>query len=208
LRVELCFQFGQRLVLEVSPSTCRHLHVIVLRLDIVDGRYRHHMHARALLDQDPLEVATALRRIQHHSLQLRHLRRRRLARTRMVQGLPKTLAAERLEQVVDRVHLERAQGELVVGGGEDIVRFGAGQFDHLEAIELGHLDVEEHQFRLQLADGLDGLEAIRAFADDLDVGMRCQVLAQQPARQVFVVHDQYPHGTTPCRFPRAARGLP
>ena len=63
------------------------------------------------------------------------------------EGLAEALAVERLEQVVDRVHVERAQRVAVVGGDEDDERHlvGADRVDHVEAVGAGHLHVEEHQ---------------------------------------------------------------
>ena len=70
------------------------------------------------------------------------------ARPRQRLGQP--LLAERLQQVVHRVHLERAQRVLVVGGREDHRHLTADQLQHLEAVQLRHLHVEEHQIRRQL----------------------------------------------------------
>ena len=54
----------------------------------------------------------------------------------------------------------------------------ADQLEHLEAIELGHLHVEQHEIGLRLGHGLHRLEAVGAFGDDLDVGMTRQIFAQ------------------------------
>ena len=43
------------------------------------------------------------------------------------------------------------------------------QFEHFEAVELGHLDVEEEEVGRGFGDRLDRLEAIGAFRDNLDV---------------------------------------
>ena len=75
--------------------------------------------------------------------------RRPVARPLERRGEP--LVRERLQQVVDRVDLERPQGELVVRRDEDDRHAAAEQLEHLEAVELRHLDVEEQQVRLQLA---------------------------------------------------------
>jgi hypothetical protein len=52
---------------------------------------------------------------------------------------------------------------LVVGGDEDHLDSWIQQLEHLEAIEPGHLDVEEHQVRLQLGGGAYRIEAVGAF---------------------------------------------
>ena len=73
---------------------------------------------------------------------------------------------------------------------------------HPEAVEAGHLDVEQDQIRLLLGDGLDGLEAVAALADDLDVGLVLESVAHPLARERLVVHDQGPdfHPAPPTIF--------
>jgi hypothetical protein len=89
------------------------------------------------------------------------------------------------------MRLEGAQGELVVGGDED--HHGhmtdADRLQHVEAVELGHLDVQEEQIRRRLFDGLDRFPAVRAFGDDLDVLCLREQVAYALARQRLVVHD-------------------
>ena len=110
--------------------------------------------------------------------------------TRAVERFGEALGAERLQQVVDRVHLERADRVTVVGGDEDDGDVAADELEHVEPVELRHLDVEQQQVRLQLGRGLHGLEAVGALGDDLDVGMRGQPLAKNAARQRLVVDDR------------------
>ena len=61
---------------------------------------------------------------------------------------------ERLEQVVDRVDLEGAHGVRVIRRDEDRGRqdLGTERLQHLEAIDLGHLHVEEHELDLRALD--------------------------------------------------------
>ena len=102
------------------------------------------------------------------------------------------LAVERLQQVVERPDLERPQRVLIVGGDEDDERhaLGADRLDHLEAVHLRHLHVEEHQVRRVIQDGGDGLLAVAALADDLDVRLGAKQARQPLARERFVVDDQ------------------
>src|SRR5262249_24331096 len=85
--------------------------------------------------------------------------------------------------------LERAHRELVVRGHEDDRHLTSDELQHLEAIELRHLNVEQDQLRLQLSDRLDGLEAVGAFRRDLDVTAREQMLLEHLPRQHLVVDD-------------------
>ena len=63
------------------------------------------------------------------------------------------------------------------------------QLEHLEAVELRHLDVEEHQVGRELGHRLDGVEAVAAFGHNRDARMRAEKLAHDRARQRLVVDD-------------------
>ncbi|MNM28565.1 hypothetical protein D3C81_390810 [compost metagenome] len=122
-----------------------------------------------------------------------HSFRRAAVGAGMGQRLLEALLAERFQQVIERMAFEGLQGVLVVGRDEDQARLCAYQFRHFEAVQARHLDVEEHQLRLQFRDGLDGLEAVGAFGHDLDIVVARQIFAQHAARQQFIVDDGYPH---------------
>ena len=197
-RIEQHLEFGQALVLQPRLATRADAHVIVLRLDDVDIKGCHHVHLRAVADQHPFERPAAGGGLPQHGV---HGRRRggsgACARVRQRDVEP--LLAERLEQVIDRVHLERLDGVLLEGGDEDDSRgqCRARQFQHFKPVQLRHLDVEEHQVGPQFGDRLDRFEAVGAFADNVDVGMKAEVFAQYPARKLFVVDDDHPHAAPP-----------
>ncbi len=88
---------------------------------------------------------------------------------RAIDRFGQPLRAERLQQIVDRVDFECLQRVLIVRGDEDHGDVAADEIEHLEAVELRHLDVEEQQIRLQFGDDLDRLEAIGALGDDSHV---------------------------------------
>ena len=105
------------------------------------------------------------------------------------------LAVERLQQVVERVDVERAQRVVIEGGDEDDERHArrADRLDDVEAGGAGHLHVEEHQVRLQPADGIDRLGAGRALGDDFEPVFRREQRAQPLARERLVVGDEDAH---------------
>ena len=76
---------------------------------------------------------------------------------------------ERLQQIVDRLHLEGADRVLVVGGREhDVRRRPRERLQHLEAVHARHLHVEEDEVGLPLLDHLQRLDAVGRLADHLD----------------------------------------
>ncbi len=111
---------------------------------------------------------------------------------RVAERAAKPVVAERLQEVVDRVDLEGAQRVLVVGRDEDDHRHlvHAHRLDHLEAIELGHLQVEEDQVRADAPHGVHRGAAVRALAHQLDVALVAQQGDQPLAGQRLVVDDQ------------------
>ena len=111
----------------------------------------------------------------------------------VVEGLLKALAVERLEQVVNRVELERFKGVLVVSGNEnDQRRLGGGAdcLTNVEAAEHRHLHIEKHQVRLLFQNNLHSLAPIRALSGDLEVGVGFEQLPQARAGGRFVVRNQ------------------
>ena len=77
----------------------------------------------------------------------------------------------------------------------------------LDAVEPGHLDVEQGDVGAVLAGGRDDLVAAADLGDHLEVGLEVEQRGQRAADQGLVVGEQEPdgHGTTrpPARKPRA-----
>jgi hypothetical protein len=89
-----------------------------------------------------------------------------------------------------------------MGGHENDGRHRAAfeLFDDAEAVQFGHLDIEEYQVRLLFLDGFDGGEAIVAFAHDLDFGFGLEKGPEALPREWFVIYDQGAnvHGFSPA----------
>ena len=91
-----------------------------------------------------------------------------------LEGFLEAFPVEGLQQVIEGVHLEGAQGVVVVGGAS------VHSAQHGEAVHLGHLHVEEQQVRRVLLDGGHSLAPIGALADNLDVAVGGE--QRQPAK--------------------------
>ena len=117
---------------------------------------------------------------------------------------------DRLQQVVDGVHLERFYRMLIVRGHEDHTRRVVPVHQlagHLETGAAGHLDVEQHEIRVQRVDDLEGPQAVSRLPDDLHVLELLELEAELVSREPFIVdhHGAYAHLR---RTPSAARSMP
>ncbi len=123
----------------------------------------------------------------------------------------KPLIAERLEEISDCLRLERAQRVLVMGGHEydfrhhHVWRIAHEGGKHAEAVELRHLDVEEHQLHGSAvagagADGLERFGAAGAASHQLHAVVARQQPAQPLATWFLVIHDQRANGLHVGRY--------
>ena len=110
--------------------------------------------------------------------------------------LDEALVVEGLEEVVDGVYFEGADGVLVEGRGEDDLRHaellfeGEDFFEDGEAVEAGHADVEEDDVGVVGADEVDGFDAVGALGEDGDVAGGVEEVLEFLAGEGFVVNDQ------------------
>ena len=89
-------------------------------------------------------------------------------------GEGEAVAFDGFEEVVEGFEFEGFEGVLVVGGTED----DGGQrdavfaefVDDAEAVEAGHLDIEEDEVGFEGFDAFDGFEAVVGGTDDVDFG--------------------------------------
>ena len=163
-------------------------HVFQLRLEVEDVGYRHQQDAPALGHG---EVAAGLGRQPGQ-----RLARRRRGTARLLQGCGQPLRPHGLDQVVDRIQLERLHGILVVGRREHHRRRmrRAGQMARqLDAVHLRHADVHQRHVGGRVGQALQRLDAMGRFADD-DVGQFGGNVGQQRLharpRRRLVVDDE------------------
>ena len=95
--------------------------------------------------------------------------------------------------------LEGLHGVLLVGGDEHDLRAPRDRARRLDAVQAGHVHVEEDDLRQVGVEELDRLAAVARLGDHLQLGPQARQLAAQAlAQQRFVVGDQ-------CR--RAGHGV-
>jgi hypothetical protein len=111
-----------------------------------------------------------------------------------VQRLPQAGLLDRLQQVIDRVHLEGADRVLVVGGDERDKRH-LGFLEHAhdpDAIQFGHLQVQEREIRPLALDRFDRLFAGFRCGDDQHILERTKQRGQKRPRRPLIVRDDDP----------------
>ena len=105
-------------------------------------------------------------------------------------GRRKPRRREWFHHVVDRALLEGRHRMLVVGGDEYHVAPAIGLLSDFEAVQAGHLDVEEHDVGRQPLDGMQGFDAIAGFGGDDQVRpQRRQCLLELGAQHRLVFSD-------------------
>ena len=94
------------------------------------------------------------------------------------------------------MHVERAQCELVVRGGEDDCGHGvdADGVDHLESRHPRHLDVQNDEVRLERAHRLHDLQPVLRLGHHLDVRATGEARADDAPRRRLVVGDDHARG--------------
>jgi len=121
------------------------------------------------------------------------------ARPRARHSLVEALTAERLEQVVEGVNLERLQRVLVIRGHEDRQRHGIAELGNdFEPVQIGHLQVEQNEVGNVAPYCVDRFAAGAATCHNVDVRLVAQHLDKAIARHDLVLDYD---GSNPCHAP-------
>src|SRR5258705_523566 len=171
---QTCLQPAQRLANVVRDLSEMNSRQIVTRLDPEDLVRVQEKDLSVHLNADSVLPCIELADVLEERAQLRRygrLRRLLQALLRAIERLMKTNVIDGLEQIVERAKLERGNRVIIESRDENDGRHlvGADLGNHIEAIELRHLHVEEYQIGLVHADGGNGLESVLTFANDFDV---------------------------------------
>src|ERR1043165_133381 len=194
-RVELLFQAADRLAQQISLLIIVDAYVISFRLDALNVVHAHEEHAPTVLDHESLEGTWPTLQLFQQREDVTIALAALIDFDLLLHTLPSSveaLAIERLEQVVEDVHLERAHGILIVGGNKDDIRsrFAVERFQHFEAAQLGHLYIQKDEVGLQGLDRVYCFTTIRALRDTLDVRIISKHLANHLTSERFIVDDQ------------------
>ena len=102
---------------------------------------------------------------------------------------------DRFEQVVEGASFKGLDRIVVEGRHEDDVgqRFLLDRGQHLEPIQLRHLDIEQHEVGVRRVDDPDCLTPVSRFAYQLEGWMPGEKPAELVAGEGFVIHDHGPN---------------
>jgi hypothetical protein len=171
-------------------------HVHACRLDAVDIRDAHEARGAAGFHDEPIEQARRSRRTRR---QAQHLLTE-LVGAALAQPLPGpnhrgflAFIAVGLQQVVERIRFEGENRVSIVRGDEYGQRHlrGTDGVDDTEAVELRHLDIQEHQIRPPAGNLRDGIEPVRGLYDVADTRILSKEIDQPLPRRLLVVHDEH-----------------
>ena len=117
--------------------------------------------------------------------------------------LPEAIVVDRFQQIVERIGVESLERELIIGGYEDHDRHVAAResLQHIEAVDSGHLYVQEDNVRRLRPNRVDCLAAVPAFSTNLYVVELLQPNLQTASRQFLIVNDQrFEHGLSRMEY--------
>ena len=110
---------------------------------------------------------------------------------RAIERFFETLAIKRLKEVIDGMNFESLERESVMGRHKNdsghMTVFDLIQ--NAEAIQFGHLDIEEEQFGLLFDNGLDGSGAVIALTNEFDIRLLLEQSADALASERFIIND-------------------
>src|SRR5262249_1372100 len=150
--------------------------VVVQRFDPVYAVDRDNVYLFPVPYEEPLNISRPSAPLRQQMVEFavelaEFLRLNQRACTLERRGEP--IPVDRLEQVIDRVHLEGLKRVRIKRRDKNCgwhVR-DTDLFDDLEAAQSGHLDIEKNQGGVSGANFLDGRNPIIAFADDFDAAV-------------------------------------
>lgn len=103
---------------------------------------------------------------------------------------------------------------MVEGGGEDDVgdfQFALDEFlEDAEAVEAGHLDIEENEVGIVFLDEIDGVETVFALGEEMDFREAFEEEGELLASGLFVVDDNGVdgHGRAKCEYNAGRKDWP
>src|SRR5581483_1425844 len=215
VRVEFLFEFGNGPVHDEVPFSRRRISQFVLREKMRDLREVEEPDPLAEPGGDARRPDSGLRthrrgELLDDSAKVGLLRRAAHA-LNLVERAFQLRNLDGLQEVINRIHLEGAERIFIVSGREDDERLLAESGEQLEAVHLGHLNVEEERVNPFRRESVKRRFGIRLLPRNLDATGFAQQPRQALERQLLVVNQKNTQrcGRTHIRAPSdsAERGI-
>src|SRR5712692_1715660 len=211
LRIKLRFHVSDRFSQQVRLFAHVKTHVLALGLNPVDLFGFEKEGPTAGFDQKPLNLIGPCLQLfkQHKCLPIK------IAPTlccqsglRAGQRLFEPRPIERLYKTVDSRDLESSQRVLIVSGYEDHKRQlnRVHRFEHIEAVDLRHLDIQKQQIRFEVFYRGDGFFTVAAIAHNFNLRIAREHSPDAAPRQRLVVNDHC-SGPSGCAHTITARSF-
>src|SRR5579872_4269177 len=99
---------------------------------------------------------------------------------------------ERLQQIIECIRFESADGVLIVGSDKyrERHRPRTDGLNYLQTVELGHLDVEKDEIQRLASDDLHGCFSVYRFQHASDVRILFEQIDQALARGRFIIDNE------------------
>src|SRR3569832_40030 len=146
-RVELLFQTADRLAQEMAFLVVVDAHIVSFRLDAVHVLHVEEENAAAVLDHESLEMTRSTLLLFEEGEYVPIAFPGLIQFDLLLDSVPRSVEAlviERLEQVIEGMHLKGAHGILIVGGDKDDVGrcLRIERLAYFDATDVRHLHVE------------------------------------------------------------------
>src|SRR5262249_5933712 len=112
-----------------------------------------------------------------------------------------------LQQVIERIGIERTYGVLVEGRRKDDERWMPQLRDNIKRIQNRHLDIQEGNIRLLPGNQFQSLDSIQCFSGNVQVGMAFQQAPHENAGKILIIDENAPDHVSQNHFALASRAL-
>ena len=175
-------------ILEEHLFLSEYLHVVVVCLDVLHLVNRHDTDIAAFANNDTVTLFRLADFLRQKRLRVCLLISLITMLEPFLNSFFETFLAERLQQIIDRPRFKSLDSILIKGCSKDHCRRLFNQFQHFEAVDLRHLDIQENKIGFVLRYSFDPFEAIVAFLCNGYLWKSLQIFSYNTSRQRLIIY--------------------